>query len=220
VIRRTLRLTAVAALAAAALAGCQTYQGTAAYVGDTRITTDTVDDQVDEFYSDEFWAKQTEGQRAAVTSRTVNGLVLQELVKQVARDIDVDEEPLPGQIDEALAAFKEDPRQIPSGLLGAPLRVAATVSVYAQAIQMQLAKEDPKATQDAAFKAIQKTATDSKVTVNPRYGTFDPTALAMKEPKDPAGVLDLPVEPLPGEEPQPDQQQPPQEQQPDQPPSN
>jgi hypothetical protein len=225
VTRRTLRLTAVAALAVVALAGCRTYQGTAAYVGDTRITTTEVEKQVDEFYADEFWAKQAEGQRAVVHNRTVNALVIEELLKQLASESDVT---VPDSaVDEVAAAFDAEKQRIPQALLGAPTRVAASVSAYAEAIQRKLSGGDPQAG-DLLSKALQDAAREHPVTVNPRYGKFDAASLSLNPLKD-AGVRELEETPAPGEEPQPDQQQPDQQQpdqpqpdqpQPDQPPQN
>ncbi len=203
--RRTLRLTAAVAIAAFALAGCRTYQGTAAYVGDTRITTTMVEEQVDEFYADEFWAKQAEGQRGVVHNRTVNALVIEALLKQIAEKSDVKVQE--SAIDEVTKAFTTERQRIPQPLLGSPTRLAASISVYAEAIQTKLAAGNPQAG-DLLSAALAEAAKDNPVTVNPRYGKFDAKQLALS-PGAVAGIRELAEAPAPGEEPQPDQQQPP-----------
>jgi len=208
VTRRTLRLTVAAAVAALALplAACQTHQGTAAYIGDTRITTNEVDEQVDNFYSDPFWAEQGKGQRSAVHNRTVNAMIISVLLEKTARAAGID---VPtSAIDKTEKDFKAQPQQIPQGLQGSPPRVAAEVSVYASALQTKFVKG--ATSQDEVNQRFEKALADARrehpITVNPRYGTFDPKTLGLVQTKV-SGVRDVQPAAPAGEEPQPDQQQ-------------
>jgi hypothetical protein len=201
--RRTLRLAAVAVLAAVALplAACQNHQGTAAYVGDTRITNADVQNHVDKFYEDPFWAKQAEGQRAVVQNRTVNVLIIAEVLKYMARDegIKVPE----SAVKAAEAIYKKEPQQIPRGLQGAPIRTAAEVAAYLEALQNKFAKgaTSPDELNQRLTEALETAHRRHPVTVNPRYGTYDPKLLGLKPGHD-AGVRDLAASPEPpGQEP-------------------
>src|SRR4051812_46808228 len=87
VIRRTLRLGAAAVLSVVVLSlgACQTHQGVAAYVGDTRISDSNLDQQVDAFFADPYWSKQPGFTHGAVRRTTLGALILDELFKSVAK---------------------------------------------------------------------------------------------------------------------------------------
>jgi hypothetical protein len=196
VTRRTLRLAAAAVCAAVVLplAACQNHQGTAAYVGDTRITTADVEEQVEKFYDDPFWAKQAEGQEGVVRNRTVSAMILAELLRQAAADVKATVRD--SAIDDAEAAFKQQPEQIPQRFLGAPTRIVAEVVARDAAIQAKF-KENAKSA-DELNKALADLGKDLQtrypVDLNPRYGKFDSTALDLTQGKN-AGVRDLPTTP-------------------------
>jgi hypothetical protein len=219
VTRRKLRLATVAVAAAltVSLAACQTYQGTAAYVGDTRITTDEVETQVNNFYAEPFWAKQAQGLRGAVHFRTMNAMVLLALVKHIATDQKVT---VGGdEVGQLTATLKKSPEQVDQSLQGAPTPLVAELIAYAQAIQKKLAK---KATsQDQVNEGWKKLLDDAPnkypVTVNPRYGTFNGKTRALERAKE-AGIRELPKAPPAGQQQQQQQQQPPDQQQQQQPP--
>jgi hypothetical protein len=202
VTRRTLRLTAAAVLAVLGLAACQTNQGTVAYIGQTRITTAQVEEQVNTFYEDPFWAEQAKGRRATVRSRTVNAMIIAELLAKTtsANGVEVSDD----AVSTVEKGFKAEPQRIPQGLQGAPLRVAAQVSAYAEALQSELVKG--ATSQDEVNARFDKALSDSRakhpVKVNPRYGKFDPRSLALTPCAD-EGIRDLPD---PASAPQPEPQ--------------
>ena len=110
------------------LAGCQNYQGTAAYVGDSRITTRDVEKQVDEFYAMPFWAKQAKDARAAVNNAAIRLLILDQLSEQLVRDrkVTVPE----ATLQEIEASFKKQPEQIPSLVQGVSPELSAEVTSF------------------------------------------------------------------------------------------
>jgi hypothetical protein len=205
VTRRTLRLTVAAALAALSLAGCQTYQGTAAYVGDTRITRADVDEQVDGFYAMPHWAEQAKDNRAEVNNAALRLLILDQLSERVVRDNDVK---VPATlVDEVAAAFKEQPAQIPGLVQGASPELAAEVFTRVTSIIGKPANQMTEQDARALLAALQGVEGKDKVKVNPRYGTFVMDAAALQfavMPRKDAGVRDLEEAPPLVEEPQPD----------------
>lgn len=207
-IRRTLRLTAVAAVAAAALTGCQTHQGTAAYVGDTRITQAEVEEQVDAYFSVPAVAEQTQGNRTGGSRAAVQLLVLDLLSEralaskgQKAKEADL----------RAVAdVFKAQPNQVPRVLGGGTPRLSAEVFVQLSMIAGKPLSEWTDADVQAMITAMEEAERENPVTLNPRYGSFTADAavgqLGIVTSQD-AGVRELqdPNQAVPGEEPQPDQ---------------
>lgn len=223
--RRTLRLTAAAAVVALVLplAACQTHQGTVAFIGDTRITTEQLDTQVDKFYADPYWAKRGEGQRAAVRSKTVQAMVLAELFRQLARaeGAELDK----AELDKVKNDLKERPELIEQSfqgiLAGASPEAFAGFFGHIGALQESITKSSAsEADAQAKYTKILETAAKQHpVTLNPRYGKFDPNGFSIAAGTVP-GIRDLgplpgpggeeaPGEPQPGQgEPQPGQGEP------------
>lgn len=203
--RRTLRLTVAAALAALSLAGCQTYQGTAAYVGDTRITRAAVEAQVDSFYAIPYWATQAKDDRAAVNNAALRLLILDELSERVERDKKVS---IPATLAaEVASTFKSQPAQIPGLVQGASPELAAKVFTRLTAILGKPANQLNEQDAGALLTLLQDVASKDPVKVNPRYGTFVLDAQSLQfavAPRTDAGVRDLEEAPPPAEEPQPD----------------
>lgn len=207
--RRTLRLTAVAAVAALGLtlAGCQNYQGTAAYVGDSRITTRDVEKQVDEFYAMPFWAKQAKDARAAVNNAAIRLLIIDQLSEQLVRDrkVTVPE----ATLQEIEASFKKQPEQIPSLVQGVSPELSAEVYMRLSVLAGKPAHSLDEPAARALLEGLEDVARRHPVKVNPRYGAFKVDAKSLQLgvlPRKDAGVQELEESPQPVEEPQPDQQ--------------
>lgn len=171
-IRRVL----VAAVAVLALAGCQTHTGTAAYVGDHRITTDQVDRAV---------AARSQAPRGAATQNSVNVLIQTELLRTVAAGLGTAVSP--SLVDQARA---DQQIQAQAAELGVDPAAFGTLAAYFVSVQNELVLRvmgvsvaDPAALQptQAQLAEVQnrmaalrsKAAHDHAVTVNPRYGQFD-----------------------------------------------
>jgi hypothetical protein len=208
VTRRTLRLTAVAALAVAALTGCQTHQGTAAYVGDTRITQAEVEKQADAYFSIPFVAEQSQGSRAGGARAAVQLLILDLLSERA----------LAAKGQKASAAdlravadiFEKQPNQVPRVLGGGTPQLSADVFVQLSMIAGKPLSEWSDAEVQTMIAAIQEAERENPVTLNPRYGSFTADAAVGQlgiAASENAGVRELkdPNQAVPGEEPQPDQ---------------
>jgi hypothetical protein len=221
VTRRTPRLAAVAVLAALVLplASCQNLAGTAAYVGDRRITTAEVDEQVDKFFADKNWSSSAQGDRDGVYKQTVRIMVIAELLKHVVRDEGIK---LPeSAVNNVVAEVSSKRDQISPELRRVPLRLLGEAFAYDTAVQQKIARtvssqEELNAKVSALMTAAER---ENNVTVNPRYGTFNAQFLAFEPQTRSAGVRDLPAKTPSGgqEQLQPDQPQPGQPQQPEPP---
>jgi hypothetical protein len=195
VTRRFLRLAALAALIALPLSACRSQVGTAAFVGDHRITIEDVQSGVDDFYADPVLAKAGAGREALVRQRTLNAMILLDLFKLAAKNEGATVSA--AQKKETEAAYKQNPGQIPGPLQGAPTRIAAETGAYATALQA-VATRTAGNEQDANGKfnaAIEKAAKQIKIDVNPRFGSFDVKTFlqtfSIGTAKDKA-VIDLP----------------------------
>jgi hypothetical protein len=186
-IRRVL----IAALAVLALAGCQTHTGTAAYVGDHRITTEQVD---------RARAGQTQAPRGEATQNSVNVLIQTELLRTVAADLGTAVSP--SFIDQARA---DQQIQAQAAQLGVDPTAFGTLAAYFVSVQDQLARQISAGAgglTEAQVAEVQnrlaalrgKAAHDHEVTVNPRYGTFD-VRNALVTPAVEAGIKVLTPEP-------------------------
>jgi hypothetical protein len=228
VTRRSVRLAALALLAIAPLSACRQQTGTAAFVGDKRITVSQVQDGVDDFYKDPALAKSGEGREALVRRGTLNAIILQALFAKAVHDLGATV--TKADKDKVAADYKKTPSNIPGPLQGAPLDIAGATGAYANAIQSAVSKS-ATSEQEANAKfadAVTKAAKEVPIEVNPRYGSFDIKSflqtfsiapskdkavveLAQPAPADPAagGQQGQPQEGQPQEgQPQPDPQQP------------
>jgi hypothetical protein len=193
------RLAAVAVLAALALplAGCQTLQGTAAYVGDTRISTDELNQQVKVFYDDAFWGKQVNDQnRPVIPRRTLRALIIREVFRTAVRNEGVDVT----QADIATVAegYRKNPNTVPQGFQGAPPALVAEIFARVDALQKKLQKTitSPEEGSTRLNAILEKALKDSPVDLNPRYGSFDASQFDLNTTRNnDAGVRDLPVRP-------------------------
>jgi hypothetical protein len=168
-IRRVL----VAALAVAALAGtagCQSHAGTAAYVGDHRITTTQLDRAV---------ASSPQGPRGEAAQNTLNVLIQTQLLRAVADKNHI-------EVSGAFVAGAREDEQIraQAAQLGVSPDVFGTLAGYFVSVQNALARavgggsagltDAQVAEVQARMAQLRSAAADAqRVTVNPRYGKFD-----------------------------------------------
>jgi peptidyl-prolyl cis-trans isomerase SurA len=189
-IRRVL-VAALAVVALAGAAGCQTHAGTAAYVGDHRITSTQLDHAV---------GRSLTGPRGEATQNTLNVLIQTELLRTVAAKTGT-------TVSDAFVAGAREDEQIraQAAQLGVSPEVFGTLAGYFVSIQNTIARQvggsgdnitDGQIAQvQARMAALRSEAADTtKVTVNPRYGKFD-AKQALVLPAVEAGIKQLSPEP-------------------------
>jgi hypothetical protein len=189
-IRRVL-VAVLAVLALAATAGCQTHAGTAAYIGDHRITSTQLDDAV---------GRSLSGPRGEATQNTLNVLIQTELLRTVAAKAGI-------TVSDAFVAGARQDEQIraQAAQLGVSPEVFGTLAGYFVSIQNELARTvgaTPDGATEAQVAEVQArmaalradAAKAEKVTVNPRYGKFD-AEQALVLPAVEAGIRQLSPEP-------------------------
>jgi hypothetical protein len=184
---RRAALAVAAVLAVVLVAGCQTHPGTAAYVGDHRITTADVDRTV---------AANAQGPREQAVQNALNVLIQTELMRSVAEQTHTPVTPA------FLAGAKEDPElQAQAGQLGVAPEAFATFAGYFVSVQNALVRqlggaagqvtEAEVAQVQARLVALRAEAAKRRpVTVNPRYGAFDPER-ALVQPVVEPGIKQL-----------------------------
>ncbi|WP_026313364.1 hypothetical protein [Actinomadura flavalba] len=204
--RTKLRAAAVAALAAATLAGCggsPVKAGSAAIVDDERITVSTLDRAVQE------WQRQFPGNPLANEIMTrggrigpdtiseqrmrlaLNTLVTLKVGQETARRAGV--EITPGAIDRQLAGVEPSRAQAVALGNGLPVRYVRDLARYSAEqdalIRRGAGDADPQSPQAMAAaqdvqRRMQDTARSMRVTINPRFGgAFDPSQLTITQPR-------------------------------------
>lgn len=171
--RRIVRLAALAALAVVPLSGCRTQPGTAAFVGDHRITIDTVNQQVDEFYKDKVRAQAGDGREALVRIRTLNALILLDVFKSAAKTAGATV--TTADVKKNVDGFTKNYGNVPGPLQGAAPGLAGEAAAYATALEQATGKT-AQSQEDANVKftaAVKKAAQAQPIDVNPRFGEFD-----------------------------------------------
>ena len=171
--RRIVRFAALAALAVVPLSGCRTQPGTAAFVGDHRITIDAVNQQVDEFYKEKARAQAGEGREALVRVRTLNAMILLDVFKVAAKDAGATV--TNAEITKNVKGFEQNYGNVPRPLQGAAPGLAGETAAYATALE-QATTKSASSQQDANLKfteAVEKAAKAQVIDVNPRFGSFD-----------------------------------------------
>jgi hypothetical protein len=189
-IRRVL-VAALAVLALAGTAGCQSHAGTAAYVGDHRITSAQLDDAV---------GRSLPGPRGEATQNALNVLIQTQLLRTVAAKSGI-------PVTDAFVAGAREDEQIraQAAQLGVSPDVFGTLAGYFVSIQNALARQVAGAAEgitDAQVAMVQarlaalraEAASAQKVTVNPRYGAFD-AQQALVLPAVEKGIKQLSPEP-------------------------
>lgn len=212
---RVVLLAAGAGLAGLTLAGCGGAQlaGSAAVVGDQRITDAQVAQDVADVQAE---TNATVGEpNASLTQKTVERLVTQALVSQVAAQVGVNA--TQGEID-TLRKQAEDSQGGPDQLAAAAGQSGVPVGNIDEVLRTQLLVQkigaklapngDPNTQNQAAFEAVVKYGQEHGVTVSPRFGSWNidqvqmgarPTDVSVAAPGSP---LDLATQP-PGAVPSP-----------------
>lgn len=182
-----MRLGAATLLAAITLSAsaCQTHQGTAAYVGDTRITLDAVDDQVEALREDEVLGRYAMEHPSEARRGTAAAMVRVELFRQAAGD-------LPAQVTEKEIDEAADLLQTSSQVPLLPPRLAAEQVAYYMVIAEEVGNSNVAAVNKAINEFLTNAEKDHPVTLNPRFGKLDFTTGQLSEPVGEA-VLDLPA---------------------------
>jgi hypothetical protein len=181
------------------LAGCRVQSGAAYFFGDERISTTEVEEQVADVLDDEEFGEQLRERAGQVRQRVVLTGVALRIYRGIAEaeDIQVDT----GRIDLAVEELSGAPRpNWPEEIQLVTPDLAAEFLVYREAVTNAVVTEAGQEGANAAFTEMVNTQlADHPVTVNPRYGQFDPEQITLVEPKNPA-VKDRE---LPAEQPQP-----------------
>ncbi|HEV2087272.1 MAG TPA: hypothetical protein VGR21_03060 [Cryptosporangiaceae bacterium] len=193
-IRRLLAVAAVSSLFAVAASGCQV-PGTAAQVGDTRIPMSRVDALYEQALADPA-ARQLASRFPAQTRQAiVDTLVGTEFLRQAAElegisvtPVDIDR--MKAQVaanrdrlaQRVRAATAQDFAQLPAeqvaGVAKAllPVDVLARDEAYRSAVdeRMQAGSPDQEQYDERVTSFLDRAAKAIPVTVNPRFGSFDP----------------------------------------------
>lgn len=167
-------------------AGCTTQPGTAAYVGDARITIDRLTDEVDKAADDPYWGEAVQADRAVATQHTLNVLVLDELLRRGAHDLDVNVER--SAIDAKIDTFTDAPGQRAPLLQGVPVELAARTDAYIEAVgEIVVGDATTREDIDARWNTyLEKLIDKYPVKINPRYGVLEPGTLVLIAAADPA----------------------------------
>ncbi len=180
---RTVVGAAVLAAAALLAAACSDQAaGSAALVGDSRITEQQLNDSVQEILTVQ--QQPVDSTNAALTSQTLSRMITLELVDRLAarEGVVVSQ----GEIDAQLAAYDAQAGSraavettfAEQGV--APSQIAAIVRLNLQAQALGL-KLDPQGTAEeqgqAVFEAVGSLSTELDVAVSPRFGTWDAATL-------------------------------------------
>lgn len=191
------RLLAVVALLSALvpLGACQARPATAAFVGDTRISLRTVDQLYDQAASDpvsrDLVAKYPGDSRRAIVHLLVRTEVLRRMAD--AEGITVSAAQIEAVRENAVAGREQLPpeaRVVPVGRLAV---YEAHERALVQRIAQGATSEDEVSRRALAL--VARTVKKHPVTVNPRYGAFDPATFGFVPAKEAA------VRPLPATQP-------------------
>jgi hypothetical protein len=177
------------------LAGCRAQTGAALFVGDERIPTTEVEDAVQDVLDDPGLGEEARGATAQVRQQVVTGIIVARLMRHVveAENIRVDT----SQIDPLEKEFgKRDRRawstlQVPL-IHVLPKRDAAELAVNWITVQRALTdraggqQADPQQVAAQQVMLLTEQLKKYQVTVNPRYGRFDPEQFRLLAPKNPA----------------------------------
>jgi hypothetical protein len=185
VIRRSsLALALFLVVLAVPLAGCRAQTGAAFFYGDERVSTTEVEDQVAEVLDDADVDKLQRGGdvRKDVVLVSIYVRIFQGIAK--SEDIDVDQD----LIKNGTKQLRESPRPTwRDELQSLPAGLAASFAVYRGTIFSEITQEAGQQGFDAALAKMVADELDAHpVTVNPRYGRFDPESVRLVEPKNPA----------------------------------
>jgi hypothetical protein len=182
-VRTTIAIAAAALAAAVALTGCANQQaGSAATLGDSRITETTVSDQVQDILAAK--GQPVTSVDATLPSEVLRRIITTELVDRVAADNGI--VITQGQIDEQYANYEGQTGDqaaveklfIEQGIAPSQIESILRLNLQAQAIGIAL---DPQGSAEqqgqAVLDAVVKKSDELDVTVSPRFGTWDGAAI-------------------------------------------
>jgi hypothetical protein len=186
---RTRRTAALLGAAGILLAGCggATSAGSAAVLGESRVTVQQVADDVAAVHrANDEPVNQTDD---ALTRSTVERLVTEDLVNQLAdrNGITVPQ----GDVDAQLSAYdaqlggRENVVKafLENGVPPEAVEGTVTLSLQAEALGRVLAPQGtPEEQSKAVYDAVVALSDELDVTVSPRFGTWDPTGIAVLPP--------------------------------------
>jgi hypothetical protein len=192
VIRRLLLRSAVlAVLAAVALGACQSRPATAAYVGDTRIPLSRIDELTREAAADPLSASLVERFPSEARTQIVQTVVQTEVLRRAAalEGLSVSA----GDIARMRRAIGPQRGLLQAAEKVVPLDELAANQAYLSAFQERISAgtTSQEQAQARATAIIARTVERYPVTLNPRFGAFDPAALAIV-PRLGAAVRPLP----------------------------
>ncbi len=190
---RRVRLAAAfagAAIGVGLLAGCAGTPGAAATVGEVTISDQTITDGVAQLRADAGLSD------SGVVPSLLGRLIVMELVNQVAAQHDV--VVTDGQVAQQMASYEEQvgdkdsvyqlfaQQGVPQSQVDNMLRLAVQVTALGPILK-------PAGTADeqtmAVVEAVTALGEDVGVTVNPRWGTWDPATLNIGAPADDLSTL-------------------------------
>lgn len=208
--RRLRVAVAVSAIGVLVLTGCATQKaGAAAVAGDERLTDAQVADLFAEL--DDLYEANPEAQRLPDDQLTISVLswwINEQLIGAIAEDEGLTA--TQAQIDEVVGGDQEqrDAISLSNGIPPSRLEAAAEVFVLSSALTESLTEPGaaPEETDAALVALLQETADELAVSVNPRFGTWNPETVSV-EPRDPerlsspaGGVAEPPALDIPGQE--------------------
>jgi hypothetical protein len=188
-VRRAITALAAAAVLVSALTACQSKVGGAAFVGSTKITESQVAGYVD--VNAPAPASGDPGPKALVVQELAKRLVFAKVVAALGSAPTDDD--LASYHDSALSTLFGS--QVSGAQADADLRQAAAKeglkpsfdAVYLHNAELNAALSAYAQSASAAdVTKINKVVTDTKVTINPRYGTWDPKQIGLAATTSPS----------------------------------
>jgi hypothetical protein len=189
--RRKTLLAGAALVAVVGLSACNEAPGAAAYVGDTHISTEQVQDDGAEVIAAAGPASQTPLDGAEVNRRQVNRLVTQRLVEIAAerRGVTVSDSEVDALITQAVGTGTR--AEFETQLAAAQLVPPSEIDTFARtvALNQKLAAKiapgaDEAATNAALVKELGALSEEIGTGVSPRFGTWVPSDLTVGLPPD------------------------------------
>jgi len=200
---------AVSVLGVVVLSACSAQKaGSAAVAGDERLTENQLAELFDEL--DDLYAANPDAQRLPdeqITLSVLSWWINEQLIGALAEERDLTATAT--EIDEVLGADQEqrDAIALSNSIPPSRLDAAAEVFVLSNSLAESLAAEgvSPEEAQAELGALLQETAADLRISVSPRFGSWNGDAVAV-EPRDPerlsspaggvagAPELDVPIE--------------------------
>lgn len=186
-IRRIVRSAAVAGLAAASIAGCQTDPGAAAIIGSQRITDSQVTGYVRDAMSNAGFASNVTSEAALarhelslrIQLALFQAAAAQQGIQVTDADVNSTIQQYASQVGGRAALAQQ------AGIAPSDLVTEVRISLLVDALARKAGVTDPTSTQGQqqanviAGRALQAEAQRMGVRINPRYGRWDPKQFAV-----------------------------------------